>query len=191
MNSNKEIAKIVIGKILHKPEYYFTNYQILHHKLFLDYVDENLFKRIKKKLDQSLPVDEAVLISDIDDPNLITRVTEYGESAYTKVDFVNCIKILDEDSKKHQLKLLGSDLVSLSNNGKPVIEILEEIQNKLSKINLENKMPISEKQFELKDALIRQTILNNGQQLETQQQQLNKIEDKIDKIDTRLYNLNN
>ena len=51
-------------------------------------------------------------------------------------------------------------------------------------------MPISEKEFELKDALIRQTILNNGQQLETQQEQLNKIEDKIDKIDTRLYNLN-
>ena len=53
------------------------------------------------------------------------------------------------------------------------------------------KMPISEKEFELKDALIRQTILNNGQQLETQQEQLNKIENKIDKIDTRLYNLNN
>ena len=52
------------------------------------------------------------------------------------------------------------------------------------------KMPISEKELELKDALIRQTILNNGQQLETQQEQLNKIEDKIDKIDTRLYNLN-
>ena len=52
------------------------------------------------------------------------------------------------------------------------------------------KMPISEKEFELKDALIRQTILNNGQQLETQQEQLNKIEDKIDKIDTRLYHLN-
>ena len=52
------------------------------------------------------------------------------------------------------------------------------------------KMPISEKEFELKDALIRQTILTNGQQLETQQEQLNKIEDKIDKIDTRLYNLN-
>ncbi len=52
------------------------------------------------------------------------------------------------------------------------------------------EMPISEKEFELKDALIRQTILNNGQQLETQQEQLNKIEDKIDKIDTRLYNLN-
>ena len=52
------------------------------------------------------------------------------------------------------------------------------------------KMPSSEKEFELKDALIRQTILNNGQQLETQQEQLNKIEDKIDKIDTRLYNLN-
>ena len=52
------------------------------------------------------------------------------------------------------------------------------------------EMPISEKEFELKDALIRQTILNNGQQLETQQEQLNKIEDKIHKIDTRLYNLN-
>ena len=52
------------------------------------------------------------------------------------------------------------------------------------------KMPISEKEFELKDALIRQTILNNGTQLESQQEQLNKIENKIDKIDTRLYNLN-
>tara|TARA_Y100001963_G_scaffold32680_1_gene45405 strand:+ start:645 stop:941 length:297 start_codon:yes stop_codon:yes gene_type:complete len=53
------------------------------------------------------------------------------------------------------------------------------------------KMPISEKEFELKDKLIRQTILNNGTQLKNQQEQLNKIEDKIDKIDTRLYNLNN
>jgi TolA-binding protein len=52
------------------------------------------------------------------------------------------------------------------------------------------KMPISEKEFELKDALIRQTILNNGTQLKNQQEQLNKIEGKIDKIDTRLYNLN-
>ena len=53
------------------------------------------------------------------------------------------------------------------------------------------KMPISEKEFELKDKLVRQTILNNGTQLKSQQEQLNKIEDKIDKIDTRLYNLNN
>ena len=53
------------------------------------------------------------------------------------------------------------------------------------------KMPISEKEFELKDKLVRQTILNNGTQLKSQQEQLNMIEDKIDKIDTRLYNLNN
>ena len=33
------------------------------------------------------------------------------------------------------------------------------------------KMPISEKEFELKDALIRQTILTNGQQLEAQKTQ--------------------
>ena len=45
------------------------------------------------------------------------------------------------------------------------------------------KLPISEKEF-------RQTILNNGSQLENQQEQLNKIEDKIDKIDERLYELN-
>jgi autotransporter adhesin len=51
-------------------------------------------------------------------------------------------------------------------------------------------MPISEKEFELKDKLIRQTILNNGTQLKSQQEQLNKIENKIDKIDERLYNIN-
>ena len=53
------------------------------------------------------------------------------------------------------------------------------------------EMPISEKEFELKDKLIRQTILNNGTQLKSQQEQLNKIENKIDKIDERLYNINN
>ena len=53
------------------------------------------------------------------------------------------------------------------------------------------KMPISEKEFELKDQLIRQTILNNGTQLENQQTQLNKIETKIDKLDEKLYNINN
>ena len=53
------------------------------------------------------------------------------------------------------------------------------------------EMPISEKEFELKDKLIRQTSLNNGTQLKTQQEHLNKIETKIDKIDERLYNINN
>ena len=52
------------------------------------------------------------------------------------------------------------------------------------------EMPISEKEFELKDALIRQTILNNGTQLKNQREHLNKIENKIDKIDERLYNIN-
>ena len=43
---------------------------------------------------------------------------------------------------------------------------------------------ISEKEFELKDELIRTTIMSNAERLE-------KIEKKIDKIDERLYNLNN
>ena len=45
------------------------------------------------------------------------------------------------------------------------------------------KLPISEKEFELKDELIRTTIMSNAERLE-------KIEKKIDKIDERLYNLN-
>jgi hypothetical protein len=45
------------------------------------------------------------------------------------------------------------------------------------------KMPISEKEFELKDELIRSTIMSNADRLE-------KIESKLDKIDTRLYELN-
>ena len=44
-------------------------------------------------------------------------------------------------------------------------------------------LPISEKEFELKDELIRTTIMSNAKRLE-------KIENKIDKIDNRLYNLN-
>jgi hypothetical protein len=44
------------------------------------------------------------------------------------------------------------------------------------------KMPISEKEFELKDELIRKTIMSNADRLE-------KIENKLDKIDTRLYEL--
>ena len=44
-------------------------------------------------------------------------------------------------------------------------------------------LPISEKEFELKDELIRSTIMSNADRLE-------KIENKLDKIDTRLYNLN-
>ena len=47
--------------------------------------------------------------------------------------------------------MLGSDLVSMSNNGKPVMEILEEIQNKLSKINLENKSNIADSAVQLSD----------------------------------------
>jgi hypothetical protein len=45
------------------------------------------------------------------------------------------------------------------------------------------KMPISEKEFQLKDELIRTTIMSNAERLQ-------KIEGKIDKIDERLYNLN-
>jgi predicted permease len=45
------------------------------------------------------------------------------------------------------------------------------------------ELPISEKEFELKDELIRATIMSNAERLE-------KIEKKIDKIDERLYNIN-
>tara|TARA_R100001443_G_scaffold3945_1_gene11887 strand:- start:7168 stop:7440 length:273 start_codon:yes stop_codon:yes gene_type:complete len=45
------------------------------------------------------------------------------------------------------------------------------------------KMPISEKEFELKDELIRSTIMSNADRLE-------KIENKLNKIDERLYDLN-
>tara|TARA_R100000655_G_scaffold46910_1_gene83889 strand:+ start:1310 stop:1582 length:273 start_codon:yes stop_codon:yes gene_type:complete len=46
------------------------------------------------------------------------------------------------------------------------------------------KLPISEKEFQLKDELIRTTIMSNAERLE-------KIENKIDKLDERLYELNN
>ena len=46
------------------------------------------------------------------------------------------------------------------------------------------KLPISEKEFQLKDELIRTTIMSNADRLE-------KIEKKLDKIDERLYNINN
>ncbi len=42
-------------------------------------------------------------------------------------------------------------------------------------------LPITEKEFQLKDELIRSTIMSNAERLE-------KIEKKIDKIDERLYN---
>jgi hypothetical protein len=45
------------------------------------------------------------------------------------------------------------------------------------------KMPISEKEFQLKDELIRTTIMSNAERLE-------KIEIKLDRIDERLYNIN-
>tara|TARA_R100000458_G_C8255655_1_gene231803 strand:- start:397 stop:669 length:273 start_codon:yes stop_codon:yes gene_type:complete len=45
------------------------------------------------------------------------------------------------------------------------------------------KLPISEKEFELKDELIRSTIMSNADRLE-------KIENKLNKIDERLYDLN-
>lgn len=151
MNNNSEIAKIVIGKMLVKPDYYFQNQQILNKDLFLDYVDGGVFQKIKEKLDKSLPIDEAVLISETDDPNLIDRITRYQDSAYTQADFVNCIKILGEDAKKNALRMLGSDLITKSNNGKPINELIEEIQERLSKINLATKSDLANPTDQLKD----------------------------------------
>jgi len=45
------------------------------------------------------------------------------------------------------------------------------------------KLPISEKEFELKDELIRSTIMSNADRLE-------KMEIKLNQIDERLYELN-
>ena len=97
------------------------------------------------------------------------------------------MKELSEESKfQVSLKTLGGISVLIAT----LVGMWFTLQADIEEARELPKMPISEKEFELKDALIRQTILNNGQQLETQQEQLNKIEDKIDKIDTRLYNLN-
>ena len=96
-------------------------------------------------------------------------------------------KELSEDSK---FQISIKTLLGIAGGLSVLIGMWFTLQADIEEAKKLPKMPISEKEFELKDALIRQTILNNGQQLETQQEQLNKIEDKIDKIDTRLYNLN-
>ena len=51
-------------------------------------------------------------------------------------------------------------------------------------------LPMSPQEITLKDELIRKTIMNLETQQKNQKEQLDKIEDKIDKIDGRLYNLN-
>ena len=58
------------------------------------------------------------------------------------------------------------------------------LQADIEEAKLLPKLPISEKEFELKDELIRSTIMSNADRLE-------KIENKINKIDERLYNINN
>ena len=51
-------------------------------------------------------------------------------------------------------------------------------------------LPMSPQEITLKDELIRKTIMNLETQQKNQKEQLDKIENKIDKIDERLYNLN-
>jgi|TARA_R110000851_G_scaffold241967_1_gene394548 hypothetical protein len=52
------------------------------------------------------------------------------------------------------------------------------------------KMPMSSQEIKLKDELIRATILNIATEQENQQEQLNEIQNKLNTIDNRIYNLN-
>ena len=151
MRNSSEISKIVIGKILHKPDYYFDNYQLLHAGLFSDHVDRGVFKTIKKKLDQSLPVDEGILIAEAKDTGLIERIVEYSNMAFTTTNFLNCVEMLNEASKKESIRNLGADMVASSNNGKPARDIIEEVQGRLSKIRLDSKSDIADSSKQLKE----------------------------------------
>ena len=151
MRNSSEISKIVIGKILHKPDYYFENYQLLHAGLFSDHVDRGVFKTIKKKLDQSLPVDEGILIAEAKDTGLIERIVEYSNMAFTTTNFLNCVEMLNEASKKESIRNLGADMVASSNNGKPARDIIEEVQGRLSKIRLDSKSDIADSSKQLKE----------------------------------------
>jgi hypothetical protein len=90
-----------------------------------------------------------------------------------------------------QARKLGLSLSTVDKISDSLLDFQSSLQAEIEVAKTLPEMPISEKEFELKDKLIRQTILNNGTQLKSQQEQLNKIENKIDKIDERLYNINN
>tara|TARA_R110002020_G_scaffold298155_1_gene513901 strand:- start:4744 stop:5040 length:297 start_codon:yes stop_codon:yes gene_type:complete len=97
------------------------------------------------------------------------------------------MKELSEESKfQVSLKTMGGLSMLIAT----LVGMWFGLQAEITEAKMLPAMPISEKEFELKDQLIRATILSNGTQLKNQQEQLNKIENKIDKIDERLYNLN-
>jgi|TARA_Y100001973_G_C5202652_1_gene338999 hypothetical protein len=97
------------------------------------------------------------------------------------------MKELSEDSKfQISLKTLGGIAMLIF----AFAGMWVSLQASISEAKELPVLPMSPQEITLKDELIRKTIMNLEKQQETQKEQLDKIETKIDKIDERLYNLN-
>ena len=97
------------------------------------------------------------------------------------------MKELSEDSKfQISLKTLGGIAMLIF----AFAGMWVSLQASISEAKELPVLPMSPQEITLKDELIRKTIMNLEKQQETQKEQLERIETKIDKIDERLYNLN-
>ena len=98
------------------------------------------------------------------------------------------MKELSEDSKLQvSIKTLGGIAMLIF----AFVGMRFSLQASISEAKELPALPMSPQEITLKDELIRKTIMNLEKQQETQKEQLDKIESKIDIIDERLYNINN
>ena len=148
MNDIEYFEKVLLGKLINNPNHYYENHTLLDESLFTNIEHKKLYNAIDAQYQTNNKVDlTEFYLSFSDKSSAITLANECLNNSYDMYQPQSLILILNQTSKKKQLKKLCENTLNRINNDDDLFEMVQDIELETQKIgNIDDSKIISIKE---------------------------------------------
>jgi|TARA_A100000172_G_scaffold44981_1_gene27730 replicative DNA helicase len=141
MNSDRlELERILLGKLINNPQNYYDNHSLLNHSLFENPDHIKLFKLLEKQYQDTGKIDlTEFYMSFADKSSAIQVAQKCTEMAYDGSSCQSIILILNQISRKKELKMLCLKTIDKIDNDEDLFDTVDYVEKSVQKIgNVDN-----------------------------------------------------
>ena len=141
MNSDRlELERILLGKLINNPQNYYNNHSLLNSSLFINPDHIKLFKLLEKQYQDTGKIDlTEFYMSFVDKSSAIEVAQKCTEMAYNASNCQSIILILNQISRKEELKMLCLKTIDKIDNDEDLFDTVDYIERNVQKIgNVDN-----------------------------------------------------
>ena len=139
-SDRKELERILLGKLINNPENYYDNHSLLNVSLFEDPEHIRLFTVLEKQYQDNGKIDlTEFYMSFADKTSAIQVAQRCTEMAYDGSSCQSIILVLNQISRKQELKMLCLNTIDRINNDGDLFDMVDYIERGVQKIgNVDN-----------------------------------------------------